>query len=272
MPGHFQKHTHHALLALTASLGVMCHQAAMATSVSSQRLTPQSVPLSAATESPASKDPTLPALGNASGLLALNAVSRGGWGRACSMATTVLAHKLADVDALGIFALCAAIRSDNTAVTSALERLPEVEPTAYYGALTQGVTLLRSGAPEKAQAAFKTVLQAHPGNPLALYFSAEALHARQLDAQAVTAFKMVLKSWPDYTPALSAVAALTAVKGAPREILLAAASMSERAARIEPTNLKYWAQTADLCERAGQADRASAIRLQWLSHPNLSAK
>lgn len=44
-----------------------------------------------------------------------------------------------------------------------------------------------------------------------------------------------------------------------------AIAMSERAARIEPTNRAYWKPTAGLGETAGQHDRVNAIRLQWLT-------
>jgi hypothetical protein len=41
--------------------------------------------------------------------------------------------------------------------------------------------------------------------------------------------------------------------------------MMERASAIEPMNLEYWKQMAELCDRTEQHDRAAAIRLQWLT-------
>jgi Tfp pilus assembly protein PilF len=45
--------------------------------------------------------------------------------------------------------------------------------------------------------------------------------------------------------------------------------MTERATAIEPMNLDYWKQMAELYERAGQHDRAAAVKLQWLSPPTI---
>jgi len=33
-------------------------------------------------------------------------------------------------------------------------------------------------------------------------------------------------------------------------------------------NLDYWKQMAELYDRAGQPERAAAVRLQWLSLPS----
>ena len=48
------------------------------------------------------------------------AVAHGRWRSACALATRLLAQKVADIDALGTFALCAAVRDDKEPVEKAL--------------------------------------------------------------------------------------------------------------------------------------------------------
>jgi tetratricopeptide (TPR) repeat protein len=201
------------------------------------------------------------------------ALHRGLWTRACSVATDALAKKESNLDALGIFAICEALVANKEGTERAMSRLQEAEPSpGYYTMLTNGVANLRNGSNELAENAFKRLLETRPGDPLGEYFLGEALHARQKDTEAIATFQKVLKSWPDYAPALSATARLMAAKSASKQNLNDAISMSERAARIDPMNLKYWEQTARLCDQAGQRDRAQAIRLQWLSRPSLPVK
>jgi predicted Zn-dependent protease len=128
---------------------------------------------------------------------------------------------------------------------------------------------LRNWSINDAEADLRLVLKIRQNDPLAMYFRGELLHAQHKDVEAIAAFNAVLKIWPEFAPALSATARLIAAKNAPKQILETAISMSERAAHIEPMNLTYWNQTADLYDRAGQRDRAEAIRLQWLNRPQL---
>jgi len=210
----------------------------------------------------------LDALNQATGVMALNAIRGGRWSLACSMATRILATQVADVDALGVFALCAALGDDRAAVSISLTRLAEVEAKpGYYGFLTKGIVALREPAPDKAEVAFKTALQARPGEPLALFFRGEALHAQHKDAEAIATFQAVSRAWPDHSPALSAAARLMAAPKASQETLNEALALSERAVRIDPSNTAYWRLLADLYRRTGQTDRANAIAVQWLSGP-----
>lgn len=201
------------------------------------------------------------------------AIQRGWWTRACSIATDALAGQESNIDALGVFSVCQSLVANQDGSARALSRLREVEPPpGYYAMLTQGVAHLRNGSIDMAEVEFTRVLGMRSADPLAAYFLGEALHARHKDTDAIVSFKRVLKIWPDYAPALSAVAQLTAAKSASRQDMNVAIAMSEHAALVEPMNLKYWKQTADLCDRAGQHDRAKAIRLQWLTRLSPPAK
>ena len=200
----------------------------------------------------------------------LRTVKRGLWTRACGLATSVLAEHEPNLDALGVFAICQALLARKEETAYALTRLRDVEPApGYYATLTQGVAHLRNRSINEAEADLSQVLKIRQDDPLAMYFRGELLHAQHKEADAIAAFNAVLKTWPEFAPALSATARLMAEKNAPKQTLDAAISMSERAALIEPMNLAYWKQTADLCDQAGQHDRAQAIRLQWLSRPKL---
>ncbi len=195
----------------------------------------------------------------------VQAVKQGQWSAACTIATKTLAQHQHDLDALGIFALCAVFRDDKQSANAALLRLDEAETAPpYYAQLVRGVLQLANDAPGKASAVFKNVLQQRVGDPLALYFEGEALYALGRDAEAASTLKSTLVLWPDHAPALSAVARLTASEDASRGALQSAIAMAEHAAKIEPTNRAYWRQLTDLCDRAGEHSRANAIRLQWL--------
>ncbi len=199
-----------------------------------------------------------------------SALRLGVWRKACSIATNVLARQERNVDALGVFGLCAAVRNDKEAAGKALQRLREAEGAPnYYATMTQGILRLRGGSASEADAMFKSVLKARPDDPLALYFTGEAMHARNRDGDAVSSFKAVLKRWPDHAPALASAAKLMASPKASKEDLREAVSLTERATKIEPMNLAYWKQMADLYERVGERDRAAAVRLQWLSPPSV---
>ena len=255
------------LLALSICIGALYGQATLAapvmsTTVSKPSLTP-SLELEAFTGNPT----ILGAVGTDSGASALNAVSRGRWASACSVATAVLAHRVADVDALGVFAICSAVDNDTVATSKAIDRLREAEPLPYYGLLTQGILRFKEGLPDKAEEAFNSVLHTRASDPIAWYFKGEALHARQKNADAISAFKAVLKIWPDHTPALIAAARLLAAPNASKDNLNEALTMTERATSINPTNLAQWKLLAELCERTGQHNRANAIAVQWLSGP-----
>jgi tetratricopeptide (TPR) repeat protein len=212
----------------------------------------------------------LPSQG-ATGHDAMQSLSQGRWASACATATNVLARRVADVEALGVFAVCSAITGDRDAAATAQARLKEAEPLPYFGPLTQGVLQLLDKQPEKAQASWWPLLQVRSDDPLVLYFEGEALHARQQSDQAVTAFRRVLEAWPDFAPALTAVARLSAGPKASAQALQTALSLAERATKIEPTNRAYWRLLADLCRRTGQLGRANAIALQYLRPPALPA-
>jgi tetratricopeptide (TPR) repeat protein len=212
----------------------------------------------------------LPSQG-ATGHDAMQSLSQGRWASACATATNVLARRVADVEALGVFAVCSAITGDRDAAATAQARLKEAEPLPYFGPLTQGVLQLLDKQPEKAQASWWPLLQVRSDDPLVLYFEGEALHARQQSDQAVTAFRRVLEAWPDFAPALTAVARLSAGPKASAKALQTALSLAERATKIEPTNHGYWRLLAQLCRRTGQVGRANAIALQYLRPPSLPA-
>ena len=114
------------------------------------------------------------AVSGTSGRDALNSLSHGRWARACSIASGILARQVADVDALGIFDLCAAISGDRKSAITALARLQEAETTPYFGLLTEGVLRLLDQQPEKAQVAWGPTLQARRDDPLTQYFEGEA--------------------------------------------------------------------------------------------------
>lgn len=193
-------------------------------------------------------------------------LANGQWTSACARATHVLAKQQASVDALGIFAMCAAIRNDTKVVNTALKRLKEAEPPPhYYAQLTEGILLLRSRTPDKAGAAFKSILQQRANDPLAFYFAGEASHAQGKNADAIAYFKSSLKAWPNHAPAHSALARLTVSGNASKSALQSAIASAEQATKIDPANRGYWKQLANLCERAGETGRANAIRLQWLT-------
>lgn len=202
---------------------------------------------------------------DSSGHRALEALSNGRWHLACGVAADVLAHKVPDTDALGVFGICSALGNERQAANTAIARLRDAEGAAsYYGRLTQGVLDLIDKSPEKAQTQFRAVIQMRPNDPLAHYFDGEALHARQQSVAAIAAFERALKAWPNMTPALTAVAKVLSGPKATTEELAAAAKMTERAASLEPMNTSHWRLLADLSRRMGQHGRANAIELQHL--------
>lgn len=199
----------------------------------------------------------------------LDSLGNGRWTRACQLATSLVASKVPDLDALGVFGVCSASANDRAAADSALRRLRDVDsPPYYYSPLVAGVLQLRDKSAEKAEQSFKAALQARPNDPLALYFSGEAQHARNRDTDALATFNSVLKIWPRFAPAMTAAARLMARPDASRQELTAARELVERATGIEPMNRGYWRLLVEFCERTGQTQRASAIRLQWLTLPS----
>jgi predicted Zn-dependent protease len=219
---------------------------------------------------PAGPVPSSPGTGT-TGHDAMQSLSQGRWATACNTATSVLARRVPDVQALGVFALCSAVTGDRDAAAAAQARLKEAEPSPYFGPLTQGVLQLQDRQPERAQASWRPLLQARGDDPLVLYFEGEALHARKQPVQAVTAFRGTLKAWPDFTPALTALARLSSGPKASAQELQSALAMAERATQIEPSNRAYWRLLADLCRRTGQVGRADALALQHLRQPSLPA-
>ena len=264
---HFPPNLRSLLMSAAACCGVLGFGAASALPVASIHAPSSSMATLLEPETASPREAEARTLHSDSGSTALSALARGHWSSACRIATSVLAQKLADPDALGIFALCAAIRNDTDAVNTATRRLREAEPVSHYGALVQGVMSLNTDAPEQAETSFRTVLRSQASDSLALYFLGEALHAQRKDAPALTAFKAVLKNWPEHIPALTVMARLMAgPKATPKE-LKEALVMAERATKLNPVNLAHWRLLAGLCERTGQSGRANAIALQWLSGP-----
>lgn len=256
------------LLAMCVSLVLQASQNALSGVISPRDVQGPPVLPMLDFEEPADSASTFEGLENPSGTAAVMAIRHGRWSQACNIATRILARKVPNVEALGIFALCEAIRNDREAANRALERLLQTEAKpGYYGLLTEGVLHLREGLPEKAESTFREVLRSRSGDPLALFFSGEALHARHKDAEAILSFKAVLKTWPDHAPALTAIARLLATPKASRDKLKEALALTERATSIDPSNLAHWRLLAELCRRTGQHDRANAIAIQWLQGP-----
>lgn len=194
------------------------------------------------------------------------ALRTGRWNSACAIAVKTLAQQQPVVDALGVFAMCAALHNDRKAAATALKRLDEAEyPPHYYRQLTLGILLLKDKSSDKASAVFASLLQQRVDDPLALYFAGEAFYAQSKDAEAVASFKASLKAWPEHAPTHAALARLMAAGNAPKSALQAAIASTERAAKIDPTNPAYWQQLADLLDRADETGRANAIRLLWLT-------
>jgi len=197
----------------------------------------------------------------ASSEAALTALSRGKWQDGFHIAATVLSRETPDINALGVFAVCAAALNNREAAKSALNRLKQVEAEPYAALLTQGILYLRDGASDKADGAFKAVLRKHPNDPVALYFSGEALHARHKDVEAISKFEEALKTWPDFAPALAAAARLRA---ASQEGLKVAVAMTQRAAAIDPENPALKQQLAELYDRSGQGNKARELYVDLL--------
>jgi tetratricopeptide (TPR) repeat protein len=193
-------------------------------------------------------------------------LARGQWAAACRTATDTLADRRPNIDALGVFALCAAIRNDESMILPSLERLVANEPPPQaYVRLVQAVLHLKEEAPGRALEALEPLRSGDVNSPLASYFAGEALHAQGRDAAAVEAFQACLDLWPEHAPAMVAIARLSIGMDGNKGTLEKAIAMTEQATRIEPSNLGYWRQLADLCERNGEFGRASAIRMQWLT-------
>jgi len=194
------------------------------------------------------------------------AVKRGMWTRACGTAARMLAAQEPDPEALGIFTVCVAVQNDTAATDVALRRLVAIEGKRdYYSRIAKGIRALRNARFDDADAVFAALLAEQPDNPLAHYFRGAMLRLQHKEAEALAAFKLALRTWPDHAPALAGAAQLTAAPDATDAELAVAISMAERAASIEPMNTEYWKEVAELYNRAGQPARAEAIVLQWLS-------
>lgn len=202
-----------------------------------------------------------------SGADALATLKSGHFGAACRQAAAVLAREQADLAALGLYALCRAAANDRAAAGVALERLAGAEPSPYFAPMAQALLQLHERASAAAAARVAPLLAQRPGDALLQYVNGEVQHARGRDDEALRAFAVTLTAWPDFVPALDASARLLGRPGAAQPALLRARSLAERAAALEPMNAAHWQLLADLCERTGQHDRASAIALQWLRVP-----
>jgi tetratricopeptide (TPR) repeat protein len=232
---------------------------------------PTASPLLAPIAPPAAPLPGVGRFDTLTGEAALAALADGHWLAACRMATAVLARQVPDVNAIGLFGVCAAVNDDRTSARAALARLTEIEKPPYFGPLVEAVLLLHEQAADKALAAVRTAQQARADHPLARYFEGEALYAAKQPAAAISAFNAVLKAWPQFAPAMTANARLLAGPKASKAELREAVALADRATRVEPTNVGYWRLLADLSRRSGDEGRASAIELQYLRTPRLPA-
>ena len=250
-----------SLFFLSAMLGVFATAPASADVLTSG--TPKQ-PISSSFEAPKSSPGVAPDRNDIavpSSEAALTALSRGDCEGGFRIAATVLGRQIPDTNALGVFAVCAAVLNNREAVNSALNRLRLVEEDPYAALLAQGVLYLRDGAADKAEESFKAVLQKHPADPVALYFGGEALQARHKDAEAIAKFDAVLKTWPDFAPALASAARLRATtKGGLKEAL----AMTQRAAAIDPKNAALKRQLAELYDHSGQGNKARELYVELL--------
>ncbi len=188
------------------------------------------------------------------------ALQRGRWPLACQRATSALAGAQPDVEALGIFALCAAINHDQPALTQANARLKEAETVPYYATLVAAVSDLHAQRPAPALVQLTTLTAARPQDALAQFFLGEARYANGEPAAARRCFEAVLTSWPAHAPAMLALSRLDATEAR----LPQAIARMEQATQIDPQNRDYWRWLADLCTQAGDPGRAQAITLQRL--------
>jgi len=99
-------------------------------------------PLLAPIAPPAAPLPGVGRFDTLTGEAALAALAGGHWLAACRMATAVLARQVPDVNAIGLFGVCAAVNDDRASAQAALARLGEVEKPPYFGLLVEAVLLL----------------------------------------------------------------------------------------------------------------------------------
>ncbi len=189
---------------------------------------------------------------------------RGLWPLACTRATAALAGAQPMVEALGIFALCAALHGDAEALGRAQQRLKEAEASPYYAILAQSVAALRATQTSRALAGLQGLLATHPADGLTRYFLGEAEYTAGDEAAARQSFSAALTAWPLHAPAMMALSQLEAGGEASEAALARAIALMEQATKIDPGNRTYWQWLAALCERAGQTGRAQAIALQRL--------
>jgi predicted Zn-dependent protease len=168
------------------------------------------------------------------------------------------------VEALGIFALCAALHGDAEALGRAQQRLKEAEASPYYAILAQSVAALRATQTSRALAGLQGLLATHPADGLTRYFLGEAEYTAGDEAAARQSFSAALTAWPLHAPAMMALSQLEAGGEASEAALARAIALMEQATKIDPGNRTYWQWLAALCERAGQTGRAQAIALQRL--------
>ncbi len=191
-------------------------------------------------------------------------LQRGHWTVACARATAALAQAQPLVEALGVFALCAALQDDTEAFGRALQRLREAETSPYYAVLAQSIADLHAKGHARALSALRRLSETHPEDGLTRYFIGEGEYAGGDGEAARQSFTAVLKVWPKHAPAMVALSRLDATDGASDAALQRAIGQMENATQVEPANRAYWRWLAALCERAGQTSRAQAIALQRL--------
>lgn len=257
----------HAFLPITAALsGALISGAFASTILHGEGLAEPNVSSAALEAILDSRSFQLAGPGSSGNQALIRAVGRGQWSAACAMAADILAEEQPDLDAVGVLAICAALRNDRATVETLLEPLRSVQPPHdRYGPLAQGILSMMDKAPDKALDTFGRMRARDASHPLASYFAGEALHALGRNSEAIDSFNACLEVWPEHAPAFAAIAVLMSGSDDSPETLTQAIALTEQATHIEPTNRAYWRQLADLCERNGEFGRASAIRLQWLT-------
>jgi len=188
-------------------------------------------------------------------LSAQGVLRKGLWNRAMAESAAILAGGSPDLQAVGVLAVAAAVLGDERAVNTALPKLQESGGDKYYATLTQGILDLKGKATDKADKAFAAILNAHPNDPLALYFHGEVLNLRGKRQEALTTFKAVIQQTPDFAPALASAADLLAREEQTGEAI----TLLERAIAIDPENTPYRRRLVILYAKAGQHERAQQL-------------
>lgn len=190
---------------------------------------------------------------------AINALYLGVWDEALGLAATAITRGTQDIDALGAFAVAGVILGDRPVVEKALPKLLETEYPAHYSVIVQGILALQRGDAGAAEAYLGRVLEKKPNETLALYFRGETEHVRGDTATALTTFRQVAETAPEFAPALAAIARLL-----PEDQSKESIALMERAVAIHPANVAYRRHLADLYAKAGRQEDANRLYTEIL--------